>query len=248
MNLYIDIETLPTDRGDVAGDIRLSLLADLTKSIAEVHAPSNYKPETAELWMANQGQQKIQDLEDAYDKAVDQAIRATGLDGSLGRICVIGWAIDDGEVDSLASDWDERTLLLDFKTLMERSDVAGEVYPPRVVGHNVKMFDLRFLLHRYIVHRIEPPLVIEHAAHSKPWAEQDVYDTMTQWSGMGGKFIKLDKLCKALGVPSPKDGIDGSMVWDAVKEGRILDVQKYCEKDVAATREVFKLMTFGKLK
>jgi len=54
----------------------------------------------------------------------------------------------------------------------------------------------------------------------------------------------LYKLCRALGVESPKGEIDGSRVWEYVKAGRLYDVAEYCKKDVEATRQVYKRMTF----
>jgi len=66
---------------------------------------------------------------------------------------------------------------------------------------------------------------------------------MVQWAGTGGR-IKLEKLCKALSVPSPKGGIDGSMVWDFVRNGKIEEVAEYCKRDIVATRKVHQIMTF----
>jgi len=43
-----------------------------------------------------------------------------------------------------------------------------------------------------------------------------------------------------MGIPSPKDGIDGSMVADVYyKEKNIERIVKYCEKDVFATAQLF---------
>jgi predicted PolB exonuclease-like 3'-5' exonuclease len=66
---------------------------------------------------------------------------------------------------------------------------------------------------------------------------------MTQFAGHGNR-ISLDKLCLALSIPSPKGDMDGSMVNQAVKDGRLLEVVEYCKRDVIATREVYRRMTF----
>ena len=66
---------------------------------------------------------------------------------------------------------------------------------------------------------------------------------MQIWAGRGNR-IKLAELCEILGIPSPKDGIDGSQVWDYVQSGRIEEVAEYCKKDVIATREAYNRMTF----
>ena len=59
-------------------------------------------------------------------------------------------------------------------------------------------------------------------------------DTMIKWAGATGR-ISLDRLCRALGPPG-KGGFDGSMVWDAVKNGRIDEVVEYCDDDIRRLR------------
>ncbi|MBU1336044.1 MAG: hypothetical protein KJ944_08530 [Alphaproteobacteria bacterium] len=53
--------------------------------------------------------------------------------------------------------------------------------------------------------------------------------------------IGLDRLCRALGVAGKGD-MDGSMVWDAVKAGRIDAVAEYCRGDVKRLRSVHRRM------
>ena len=48
----------------------------------------------------------------------------------------------------------------------------------------------------------------------------------------------------ALGIHSPKEECNGSLVWQWVEDGRIEEVAQYCKRDVAATREVFKRMVY----
>jgi len=40
------------------------------------------------------------------------------------------------------------------------------------------------------------------------------------------------------------DEIDGSKVWDFIREGRIADVAAYCGGDVARAREMHRRLTF----
>jgi predicted PolB exonuclease-like 3'-5' exonuclease len=104
-------------------------------------------------------------------------------------------------------------------------------------------FDLRYMVQRSIVNNVRPHRIIAAAAQAKPWESDKVFDTMVQWAGIGNR-IALDKLCRALSVPTPKTGITGAQVWDEVKAGRIRDVAAYCKKDVIATREVHRRLTF----
>jgi predicted PolB exonuclease-like 3'-5' exonuclease len=221
LNLTLDIETIGTNRQDVRDYIA-----------ATVSAPAQMKKaETIAAWEAN-------------DKpaAVEEAVAKTGLDGSFGRVCVIGWAVDDGEPMTVASADDEGYLLREFA--MRLVIPPSERHTTTVIGFNCAAFDLRFLTQRYIVHGIKPPMVIARAAQAKPWESEKLFDCMVQWAGIGGR-ISLDKLCLALSIPSPKGELDGSKVWQFVKDGRIAEVEAYCKRDVEAARAIWRRMTFA---
>jgi 3'-5' exonuclease len=221
VNLFLDIETIPSNRADVREYIA-----------ATVCPPAQMKKaDTIKAWEEN-------------DKpaAIEEAVAKTGLDGSFGRVCCIGWAWDDEPVKSVHDAEDEAKLLRLFAESL-RVD-PSERFTVAVVGHNVASFDLRFLVQRHIVNGIRPPMVIARAAQAKPWEIEKVYDTMVQWVGASNR-VGLDKLCLALGVPSPKGDLDGSKVWQYVQDGRIEEVAAYCRKDVEATRAVWRRMTFS---
>ena len=221
-NLFIDIETLPTDRDDV----RELLARKVT------HPATISKPETIAKWNA-----------ESRPAAIEEAVAKTGLDGTFGRVCVIGWAVDDGPVQTVSSATDERGVLLEFLDRLKLS--TPELFSTCVIGHNITGFDLRFLVQRHIVHGIRPNAAIHRSAQAKPWEIDKVYDTMVQWSG-GASWpgVSLEKLCMALSIPSPKNGIDGAMVASVVAAGGINEVAEYCAGDVAATRQVWRKMTF----
>lgn len=239
MNLYLDIETIPAQRPDVLEEIRSTCKADLDAALACVKAPSNYKDADKIAEFCNA---KRKELLDAHEAEVEAAYRKTGLDGAFGQVCVIGWAMDEREPQTLV-DMQEGPLLRQFAEVL-RAIPANEVFQTTVIGHNLAAFDLRFLSQRSIVNGIRPHPVIARAAQAKPWEQDKVFDTMVQWAGVGGK-ISLDKLCKALGIPTPKGDITGATVWDAVNAGRLGDVANYCAGDVRAVRAVHRRMTFA---
>ena len=225
--LYADIETLPAQRPDVMEEIR-----------ATIKPPGNIKnAETIAAWM-----------EAEAPAAIDEAYRTTGLDGAYGQICVIGFAVDNDPPRAVwSAEWDrpdcERALLEDFYIILGEAVYPSSERSIAVVGHNVASFDLRFMVQRSIVNGIRPHGVISRAAQAKPWETDKVFDTMVQWAGVGNR-ISLDKLCKALGIASPKGDITGARVWDFVKDGRISEVADYCAGDLVATREVHRRLTF----
>jgi len=249
--LYLDIETIPAQRPDVLADIRASKQAEFDAALAAIAPPGNYKKqETIDEWMANEAPKIAQKLKGEFEADVDEAYRKTSFDGAFGQVCVIGYAVN-GEApqyvraDDLTASG-EVALLEAFSCALTDLIPANEVFTTVVIGHNVVGFDLRFLVQRYIVNRVRPHAIIARASQAKPWESDKVFDTMVQWGGAGAKpGGSLDKLCKALSIPSPKGAIDGSKVWDFVKAGKIEEVAEYCAKDVAATRAVHQRMTFA---
>jgi hypothetical protein len=173
---------------------------------------------------------------------VDEAVAKTGLDGSFGRICVIGWAVDDEKPQTVYDATNEGAVLEDFAARLWVP--PSDRHTTCIIGHNVSGFDLRFLTQRFIVNGIKPPMVIARAAQAKPWESEKVFDSMVQWAGVGGR-VSLDKLCLALSIPSPKGDLDGSKVAAYVAAGRIEEVAAYCRKDVEAARAIWRRMTFA---
>jgi hypothetical protein len=219
--LVLDIETIGTQRQDVIDYIA-----------ATVKPPATYKKaESIEAWHKEEG-----------PKAIAEAVAKTGLDGAFGQVVCIGYQTGDLPVLTIQG-LDERSVLMQFNVMLDNDIQAKDALSTVVIGHNVSNFDLRFLMQRYIVNGIRPNHVIRRAAEAKPWESEKVFDTMVQFAGVGNR-ISLDKLCLALSIPSPKGDMDGSMVNQAVKDGRLDEVAAYCKRDVAATLSVFNRMTF----
>ena len=74
----------------------------------------------------------------------------------------------------------------------------------------------------------------------KPW-EVAHLDTLELWKfGDYKHFTSLKLLTKVLGIPSPKDDIDGSEVAHVFYiENDIDRIIQYCEKDVIAVAQIF---------
>ena len=229
VTIYLDIETCPAQDPAVKADF-----------LASVKAPGQYKkPESIAEWMK----------ENAEAEA-DSAWRKTSFDGALGHICVIGLAFDDGHPVALHSpEWlkDEAFILESFFTQIDARIAQQPNVRPVFVGHNVIDFDLRFIFQRAVMLGVRPSRHVPFSA--KPW-DDGVFDTMVRWAGTKDR-VKLDKLAKAMGLQLKGseigEEIDGSKVWDFVRDGRIADVAKYCCGDIERTRGIHKRMTFAQL-
>jgi uncharacterized protein YprB with RNaseH-like and TPR domain len=109
-------------------------------------------------------------------------------------------------------------------------------------AHNGKEFDYPYIARRMIINRLPIPEILDNAG-KKPW-EVKLLDTMDLWKfGDYKSYTSLDLLSSILGIPSPKDDIDGSMVADIYwQEHDINRIVRYCEKDVLAVAQI--LMRF----
>ena len=224
MNIYIDIETLPTTDAEVIAEIA-----------ASIKPPANYsKPETIAKWM-----------EENKEQAVKESVHKTGFSGLYGRIACVCYAFDDSKVYAV-SDSDEKTLLenlyshiYDMTSTLAHHGVVETA--ATFIGHNLVGFDLPFLKHRSIINQVKPPLSVRKAFDAKPWSNE-VSDTMLMWSSDKEKRASMDKLCKAFGIPGKGD-FDGSMVAETwpINPQKVID---YCIQDVIRTREIYKRLMF----
>jgi hypothetical protein len=154
MKIYLDIETIPTQRPEIQEHVK-----------SNVKAPGNYKdPAKIAAYIENNA---------------DNELRKTALAGLFGEVWCIGWAKGDDQprVSSRqALEESEAGLLRKWYAALR----ADDIYSPVWVGHNV-MWDLRFLWQRSIVHGIRP--TVDLAIDAKPY-DDVVRDTMVLWSGI----------------------------------------------------------------
>lgn len=108
----------------------------------------------------------------------------------------------------------------------------------RLCAHNGKEFDFPYLGRRYVIQGLALPPVLQ-VQGQKPW-ETAFIDTMELWKfGDFKAYTSLDLLSAVLGIPSPKDDIDGSQVGRVFWEEQGYDrIRTYCEKDVHTTAQV----------
>ena len=105
-------------------------------------------------------------------------------------------------------------------------------------GHNIKEFDFPFLWRRMIVNNFVIPSFIDFQ-NLKPW-ETPILDTLHLWRfGDYKHYTSLKLLSSTLGIPSPKDDIDGTKVGEVYWVEKDLNrIVAYCEKDVVTVGNV----------
>ncbi|RYE25728.1 MAG: 3'-5' exonuclease [Sphingobacteriales bacterium] len=132
---------------------------------------------------------------------------------------------------------DEKKLLNEFCEVVTR---FSQHYPElKFCGHNIKEFDIPFLCRRMLINGIGLPNCMQLSG-KKPW-EINHQDTLELWKfGDYKNFTSLSLLAEVLGIPSPKDDMDGSMVADTFwKDGDLPRIGKYCLQDVLTSARVY---------
>ena len=111
--------------------------------------------------------------------------------------------------------------------------------PKCLCAHNGKEFDFPFLCRRLVINSMSIPHML-NIAGKKPW-EVPHLDTMELWKfGDYKNYTSLNLLAQVLNIPTPKDDIDGSMVWEVYwKEKDIERIRNYCQKDVITVAQVY---------
>lgn len=141
-------------------------------------------------------------------------------------------------VKSLAGS-DEKLLLNEFCAVLSR---FAHFYQTELhlCGHNIREFDVPFLCRRMVMHDMSLPHCLQ-VQGKKPWDIRHIEYTMELWRfGDSKNFTSLALLADLLGIPSPKDDIDGSMVAGVYYQDGDLDrIARYCAKDVVTAARVY---------
>lgn len=226
MHVFLDIETAPTRDPETVAAIR-----------ANVRPPASYKKaETIAAWHATEG-----------EAAAQEAIARTALDAAAGEVIAIGLARDDERPPlvltrtkdqpeaellngffQLISDWSQGAAVLDASGAAIWDDA------PYFIAHNAA-FDLGFLWRRCIVLGLRPPF---HLPGPGARPGKDYGCTMTAWAGHRDR-VSLQTLCRALGLPDPKENGNGAQAWQWWQAGDIERLIRYCAGDVEAVRAIW---------
>ena len=171
----------------------------------------------------------------------DSLYPRAGIYAEFGKIVCISCGIMQGNgeqrkiiLKSFFGD-DEKALLQQFSDMLNKW-AAGE--PKQLCAHNGKEFDFPYLCRRLVINNLSIPSIL-NIAGKKPW-EVNHLDTLELWKfGDYKSYTSLNLLAHTLGIQTPKDDIDGSMVWQVYWEEKNLDrIVTYCQKDVVTVAQV----------
>jgi 3'-5' exonuclease len=116
-------------------------------------------------------------------------------------------------------------------------DKIGQLRP-QLITYNGHSFDLPVLRYRAMVNRIPASgLQVRQYFHRYTDDALDLCDILGSY--VPAAKVKLDEVCKILGLNGKPEGIDGSRVEEMALAGQIDEVARYCESDVVNTYRVW---------
>ena len=210
--LFLDIETVP----------EVEFFSDLSDEKQELYA----------LKTKYQRKDEIK-VEDFYHRA--------SIWAEFGKIiCIsVGYFVKNNgknqlRITSFFGD-DEAKILTAFKELIDKHFNQDKHL---LCAHNGKEFDFPYIARRMIINQINLPKKL-NLFGKKPW-EVPHLDTLDLWKfGDYKHYTSLKLLTNILGIPSPKQDIDGSEVANVYyKEKNLKRIVEYCERDTVAVAQL----------
>lgn len=175
------------------------------------------------------------------DESFESVYPRAGIYAEFGKIICIscGFIQGAGEqkkivLKSFSGD-NEQLVLHEFAEMLKKWSATEQRY---LCGHNSKEFDFPYLCRRMIINNISIPPIL-NVSGKKPW-EVNHLDTMDLWKfGDFKNYTSLNLLAHTLNISTPKDDIDGSMVWEVYwKEKDLPRIVTYCQKDVVTVAQI----------
>tara|TARA_R110000868_G_scaffold97875_3_gene269258 strand:+ start:18579 stop:19292 length:714 start_codon:yes stop_codon:yes gene_type:complete len=202
-------------------------------------------PEVPYFSDLNETKQALWEHKSQYQRKEDESAEAfyerAGIWAEFGKIvCIsVGYFTLKGDIRNFRVTsfyGDEIKILKDFKNLLISHFSETKHL---LCAHNGKEFDFPYIARRMIINKIDIPYKL-NLFGKKPW-EVPHLDTLELWKfGDYKTYTSLKLLTNVLGIPSPKDDIDGSEVYRVFYEENQIDrIITYCEKDTIAVAQIF---------
>ena len=172
-----------------------------------------------------------------YTNINEAYIENAGIISTYGKICCISFGyIDSNEQKQIRSFYgdDEKDIVDSFNNLLKKIEQKSF----SLSGFRINHFDIPWFLHKLHKYEIEPANII-YLYDKKPW-DVRVVDLSDDWKQKFAWSFSFDEMCYELGVKSPKDSMNGSMVHKYYYQGKIEMIKEYCEKDVSSSIDASK--------
>jgi hypothetical protein len=225
--LFIDIET--TTAGETLSDYAAIVGKN---ALSHWEKKAKYVRETNQVYK-DTDDDRLYQLDAALYPEFGKVVVIT-----IGQITFTGETRVTSKIRSFYGD-DEKQVLSDFMGTMRA--IFSKNAKVQLIGHNIKGFDMPFLIKRSIINGVQVPHQF-HLQKVKPW-ENCLLDTNEIWKFGGWNGASLSLICDLLQIPSPKENMYGGEVAEAYWAGRLEEIKTYCEADVEATMNVMLRMS-----
>lgn len=156
----------------------------------------------------------------------DTKLDKAALFWGTGRVVAIGSSQLSGQDEYVEAGSNEKEILTNYSKWLE--DTAAT----KIMGQNIKGFDIPFLLGRMMFHEVEVPALMRDR-----YAAMDLYDFFgnPRWSDQS---CSLDVYALSLGLDSKLN--DSSLIPQMAEDGLWKEIEEHCLQDVRLTREIFR--------
>jgi 3'-5' exonuclease len=175
-------------------------------------------------FIKNEWDKKYESIDKAY-------LENASIISSYGRICCISFGyMDMNKEKRISSYWgpDEKNIVNSFNEWLKK--IERKKF--KLCGFRILYFDIPWILHKLHKYDIIPADII-YPYSKKPW-DMRIVDLADDWKGKFAWNGTFDESLYELGLPSPKDEINGSEVHRYYHDGMYDTIKKYCKKDVAS--------------
>lgn len=179
-------------------------------------------PEGASVWAKKAKRLKKEDPHLFYENEIS-------LFPEFGQIACLSygiWKNGEMQISTIRNEGNETDMMKKIYMLFAKASSNGMV----PTGWNIKNFDVPWIIRKMLINGLEVPSVIS-TYEKKPW-EVGVLDLKEVWKSNSSLDVNFEEAAYSMGIPSPKDDIDGSQVHGEFWKGNLDRIVTYCEKDV----------------
>ena len=245
--LFFDIET---------GPLPLDVIKQITRPFkSKLKHPGEFDPQSVKYGVTKDEAKRAAKLQDCMDKheaaIADYESKASkeeadywqdildraALSALTGRVLAIGYGSDAGEtvdhIDSEERKGDESALLIGFWSKFVRCRDARR----KMVGFNIKLFDVPFLVQRSVILGVDVPETIMDGRYLS-----SVFVDLNDLWMVGGRGFNgnLDEISRACGFGQKPDGVSGAHFFQTYANlstrSQAID---YLVNDVALNRKFY---------
>jgi hypothetical protein len=214
MTIFLDLETVPD--GDMPTLNELKIPGTMSRA------------DTIQKWKEDK---------EARDADLDNMYRKRALDYVEGKVLCLSFAVNDEPIEGIIND-DENQLFKDFEKELGKHDGVYRS-APTLVAHNGRIFDYPFTFLRSCRYKCHELISVFSPPNNDFFKDTMRMFCATDFKGM----VSLENACKFFNIPTSKDKMKGSEVYDYYLDKKYDEIMSYCKEDVRCVRELFYILT-----